>query len=75
MTPKEKAKELYDKAGNYIYASNAHFAEDDCEKNCALMVVDEVIKEHCHESEHKEPNAQDRWIKYWQNVRDELNAL
>ena len=60
MTPKEKAKELYVKAEDYIYTSNAHFADDDCEKNCAIMVVDEIIKT-------KSLNRQA--FRYWLDVK------
>ena len=66
MTPKEKAKELYVKAEDYIYTSNAHFADDDCEKNCAIMVVDEIIKT-------KSLNRQA--FRYWLDVKKEINLI
>lgn len=44
-------------------------------KKAALICADEIIKEHCHESEHKDPIAQDKWIEFWQQVKVELNAL
>ena len=66
MTPKEKAKELYVKAEDYIYTFNAHFADDDCEKNCAIMVVDEIIKT-------KSLNRQA--FRYWLDVKKEINLI
>lgn len=63
MTAKEKAKELYTKAEDFIYTSNAHFAEDDCEKNCAMMVVDEILM----------ISSIDINEGYWEDVKKELN--
>lgn len=76
ITPKEKAKqltqrfELIDREQRYQDELNLFEA-----KQCALICVDECIKEHCHESEHKDPLAQDRWIDYWQKVKKEINKL
>ena len=44
-------------------------------KTLAFVCVDEVIKQHCHESEHKDPIAQDRRIDYWQEVKQEISLL
>lgn len=65
MIPKEKAKELYEKAYDFIYTSNAHFAEDDAAKNCAMMVVDEILM----------IVSIDFNEDYWENVKTELNSL
>jgi len=70
MTPKEKAQELYDKAEGYIYTSNAHLADDNCEKNCALLVVDSILREL-----RKHICVIDDSYIYWENVRNELNKL
>lgn len=74
MTPKEKAQALYNKAENYIYTSNAHNAEDNCEKNCALLAVDEVLT-MLYEEYLLDGNRQDRLINYWNDVRRELYFL
>tara|TARA_Y100001972_G_scaffold30349_2_gene37395 strand:- start:692 stop:919 length:228 start_codon:yes stop_codon:yes gene_type:complete len=75
MTPKEKAKQLYDKMEfETKYNSKPSTVHGMCKK-LALLCVDECIKEHCHESEHKDPLAQDRWIDYWQQVRKEISLL
>ena len=72
MTPQEKANYLINKYFNAVEHKNT---SRKLAKKLALICADEVIKEHCHESEHKEPNAQDKWIEYWQSVKAELNAL
>jgi hypothetical protein len=67
MTPKEKAKELVDEyyqlLGEYIF--NGHF---DIAKECALVAVDELIKETSFEV----PNIRER---YWQEVKQEIKLL
>ena len=77
MTPKEKAKQLYEKAENFIYTSNAHFAEDDCEKNCALMVVDELIERlpSINLVPPIDRRSEDNYLQYWVAVKRELNSL
>jgi hypothetical protein len=60
MTPKEKAKELYFKmhSQNYIISVEA--------KQCALIAVDEIIKELERCFIHNE---------YWQEVKQEIEKL
>jgi hypothetical protein len=67
MTSKEKAKELFDKMWlnlptqyGYLYC-----------KQCALIAVDEIIKEllECGEVWMKSK------IKYWQEVKQEIELL
>ena len=78
MTPKEKATKLVNK-----FVTKSVFDMDDNEfiqeklkaKNAALICADEIIKEHCHDSEHKDPIAQDKWIEFWQQVKVEINDL
>ena len=65
MTPKEKAKELHEKADDFIHTSNAHFAEDYAAKNCAMMVVDEMLM----------IVSIDFNEDYWEQVKKELNSL
>ncbi len=65
MKPREKAIELIEKAGDYIYTSNAHYAEDDAEKNCALMVVSEIIN----------IASADINYEFWEEVKKEIKNL
>ena len=71
MTPKEKAKELFDRIGKEIsrpiksggYRFNVNHA-----KQCALIAVDEIIsieKHHMHLE----------WTNYWQQVKQEIEKL
>jgi len=67
MTPKDKAEELVDEyyqlLGEYIF--NGHF---DIAKECALVAVDELIKEASFEV----PNIRQR---YWKEVKQEIYNL
>lgn len=77
MTPKEKAEELVNrfmdiknvKLSDYsvIYLPTA--------KHCALIAVDEVILEQCKSSELKNPRYQDERLRYWQEVKQEIENL
>ena len=78
MTPKEKATQL---ANKFVTKSVFDMNNDELQqerimaKKAALICTNEIIKEHCHKSEHKDPIAQDNWIEFWQQVKVELNAL
>jgi len=81
MTAKEKATELIekfkDKVNPYVGSGMLSNTYDDSailwkSKECANIVCDECLKEHCHESEYKDPNVQDRWIEFWQDVKREI---
>ena len=60
MTPKEKAKELVDKYAKLYYDLEYDYY-DDRDKQCALIVVDE-IRSNC------EWNTR----LYWQEVKQEI---
>jgi hypothetical protein len=66
MTPKEKAKELYNKF--YNTSSHPHHVESrkNNAKQCALIAVDEMIKELERCFIHNE---------YWQEVKQEIEKL
>jgi hypothetical protein len=79
MTPKEKAKELFDKM-NVIHYVKLYDKNKDSKglpvsmynfqiKQCALIAVDEIIKQ---ESTY-DPSISD--INYWQQVKQEINNL
>lgn len=66
MTPKEKAKELFDK---YQIAGSQWYV--DTTKKCALIAVDEIIEAidwHYYET----PNNE---IEYWEEVKHEIEKL
>ena len=79
MTPGEKADELVEKFMNYSYFSdgnnsmNRQYQRENNAKQCALIVVDEIIIEYrvlmietafCYDQ-----------FKYWQEVKTEIQAL
>jgi hypothetical protein len=61
MIPEDKAEELFEKM--YFETTTKHDA-----KQCALIAVDELIKETSFEV----PNICER---YWQEVKQEINNL
>jgi hypothetical protein len=63
MTPKEKAKELVDK----MYWHFRTIADSDICKQCALIAVDEIIKEHYPQDIKR--------CEYWQEVKQEIEKL
>ena len=69
MTPKEKAKELYDKLSKYI-------AGDAAIKNCVLVFVDEIIDELEDRKSFIDDNFLFDWNKdvigYWGQVKAEI---
>lgn len=72
MTPKEKAKELFDKMylvddpmGNYPMCF-------DTAKQCALIAVDEILNDDWYIPSFDEMTERK---KYWQEVKNEINNL
>ena len=68
MTPKEKAKELYNKFLNpsgdtYLYGMLEH----ESSKECALIAVDEIIKDKKMFNQIS--------VEYWEDVKQEIEAL
>lgn len=62
MTPKEKAKELFNKMDMIIYTNHDNWKEQ-C-KQCALIAVDEIL-EHCYQV----------MKPFWQEVKQEIEKL
>ena len=65
MTPKEKAKDLVDKF-NY---EGKHYLMLDA-KQCALISVDEILN-----SKHGWNKYTSTFVKYWQEVKQEIEKL
>jgi hypothetical protein len=63
MTPKEKAEDLIIKFSN-------PFA-----KSCALIAVEELIKESCKYSEFKNADYQESRIAFFTEVKKEIEKL
>ncbi len=71
MTPKEKAKELVDKM-SYNDFDKYHNCSYYVAKNCALIAVNEIIN---NSIEWLGCKYQDEEIKYWQEVKQEIEKL
>jgi hypothetical protein len=71
MTPKEKARELYDKYWKIIDTLTT--------KQCALIAVDEILENVNYFFSELEkdglPNKFDDEIEYWQEVKQEIEKL
>ena len=71
MTPKEKAKELVKRYALLSWKGKEFNLE--YYKQCALIAVDELIKEYCtlpHFGELYQEN-----IEYWEKVKQEIELL
>jgi hypothetical protein len=72
MTPKEKAKELFDMMSKQTFSyqeyAGAYYSVEEigweAGKKCALIAVDELIKEVNHSD-----------VYYWQEVKQEIEKL
>jgi hypothetical protein len=67
MTPKEKAKELFDK---YVELSGIFIGDYESEKEMCLILVDEVLKETEERDGMRVINN-----PYWLEVRNEIEKL
>jgi hypothetical protein len=68
MTPKEKAKELYD---NYRVKFFGHIAYKSLSKQCVLIAVDEIINSIVIIDL---TTAENQFI-YWDEVKEEIEKL
>jgi hypothetical protein len=85
MTPKEKAKELYNKFLNpsgdtYLYGMLEH----ESAKECALIAVDEIILSRKDDSQFDDTlwaggsdmyTMHPMYLNYWQEVKQEIENL
>lgn len=69
MTPKEKAKELFDKYADEFNFDDTYRGYREQSKQCALIVVDEVLN-FIHTDAFSYTNEE-----YWQEVRQEIEKL
>jgi hypothetical protein len=75
MTPKEKAKELFNKF-DFIYSYDGldimdeEFTKED-RKQCALIAVDEILEMDLPILEEEA----DKFYEYWQEVKHEIEKL
>jgi hypothetical protein len=70
MTPKQKAVELMTKFVGFC--TEFHPNDTSMAKECALIAVDEVIKEY---GTYYKINIDDKYVSYWQEVKQEIENL
>jgi hypothetical protein len=78
MTPKDKAKELFDLFGTTIAERvdvDGFICNTEHIKKCALIAVDEIVKEiQCNEFDFQS-NVPMSVYTYWKNVKKEIEQL
>ena len=75
MTQKERAENLVDMFRETIMSFLSDNMKNQNAKRCALISVDQIILEQCKSSELKDPKYQDERIRYWQQVKQEIEKL
>jgi hypothetical protein len=74
MTPKEKAEELVNKYS--IWCWNEVVCDYEIAKQCALIALDEIIDEIIQiDSQMSETHILDKNLKYWIEVKKEIDNL
>ena len=77
MTPKEKAKDLYNKFNCHV--SQRDFFGDNVEhtntKECVLIAVNELIESHLLLTTTHESEPSIRCKTYWKQVKQEIENL
>ena len=76
MTPKEKAKELFNKYYSYLKANLMHDEEaiEDA-KVCALIAIEEIINLYAYDDVVLDWKYISNHWKYWQEVKQEIEKL
>jgi hypothetical protein len=72
MTPKDKAKEMYIKF-DFVYVQN--YTSKFEVKRCALIAVDEIIKECYNWNGSDNVQWETNRFDYWQEVKQEIEKL
>jgi hypothetical protein len=72
MTPKEKAKELFNKYADEFNFDSTYRNYKQQSKQCALIAVDEIIKEKKECSKYE---CYGKDLNFWQEVKKEIEKL
>ncbi|CAB4204014.1 hypothetical protein UFOVP1384_19 [uncultured Caudovirales phage] len=70
MTPKEKAKELYLRYTDALNIRDLQTTANPFAKQCVLIAVDEIL-----EIELLVESVDDYYLRYWQEVKQEIENL
>jgi len=71
----EKAKELYNRffiEVPFLQSNNDLRDDMNAAKRCALIAVDEIIKEY---GTYFKININDKYVSYWQEVKEQIKKL
>lgn len=72
MTPKEKAEQLIETFRMNVLDYEGCSINDHKAKQCALILVEEVILEQCKGRGNTDARHQDERLGYWQEVKQEI---
>jgi hypothetical protein len=72
MTPREKAIDLYNKFYDLATVVIEIRVKKYVTKQCALIAVDEIISEF---GTYYKVNIDDKYVSYWQEVKQEIEKL
>lgn len=75
MTPQQKANDLmseYERITRPLFKLNEYHIEKEYNKQCALIAVDEIIKEY---GTYYKIEVNGKYVSYWQQVKEEINKL
>lgn len=76
MSPQEKAKELVDKFARVDgYVDSIDLSKCEFEKKCALITVDEILNNFGTLTEGKQHYAAYSTIKFYEQVKQEIEKL
>ena len=70
MTPKEKAKDLYDSYWYCLFESNIE-KKNYWSQQCALIAVDEILNTIEYSSQADELSK----VNYWQEIKQEIEKI
>jgi hypothetical protein len=71
LTPKEKAEDLFQLYLPFVESGHIEEIKYRC-KLCALIAVDEIISEY---GTYYKVNIDDKYVSYWQEVKQEIEKL
>jgi hypothetical protein len=71
MTPKEKAQQIFDNIFQILVQRGEHHYTFDYAKQCAVIAVDEILKQ-CWD--YRDIDLQSSY-DYWQEVKQEINKI
>lgn len=75
MTPKEKAKELFDKCNKFDFNTIVNSTQKEYARQCALIAVDEIIPIVQSYEDALPPSQTSEEYEYWLQVKKEIENI